>query len=170
MVCRTTDRNNSKTHDVQQHCCSPSKQKTHVYNEARERKARAFSWFSKVKKPLHNGSNEHRVPCFEFLSLCVWVCLFGSTRFSATFIHRAQRKWHQCHSRWALCTHTLTKPSRVDAVVSRSELVELGAASCVLCKHMAGPWCEKNRTVKYHTRYETFFFVFCLVPPIETQL
>ena len=31
-------------------------------HEARERSEPTFSWFSKGKKPLHNGSYEHRVP------------------------------------------------------------------------------------------------------------
>ena len=32
------------------------------YNEARERREPFFPWFSKEKKPLHNGSYEHSVP------------------------------------------------------------------------------------------------------------
>ena len=36
--------------------------RTGTSNEARERSDPFFPWFSKGKKPLHNGSYEHRVP------------------------------------------------------------------------------------------------------------
>ena len=71
------------------------------------------------------------VGCLDF-SFSETVCVIP-TFFSATFVHRAQRKRHQRQSRRALCkhAHTRTEPSRVRAVVSRSELAELGAAMYV---------------------------------------
>ena len=52
------------------------------YNEARERSEPFLPWFSKEKKPLHNGSYEHRVPKIKKqnillyqVRLCVWLCV-----------------------------------------------------------------------------------------------
>ena len=57
----------------------------HYYNEARERSEPFFPWFSDEKKPLHNGSYEHRVPKIKNQTLfctrdvcacdCVIVCV-----------------------------------------------------------------------------------------------
>ena len=50
-------------------------------NEARERSVPFFPWFSKEKKPLHNGSHEHRVPKIinQTLFCTRDVCLCDST-------------------------------------------------------------------------------------------
>ena len=56
--------------------------KGRYYNEARERSETFFPWFSKGKKPLHDGLYEHRVPKNETkhsslpgMVVCVSVCL-----------------------------------------------------------------------------------------------
>ena len=47
------------------------------YNEARERSEPFFPCFSKGKKPLHNGSYEHRVPKIKKQnSFCMYVCMY----------------------------------------------------------------------------------------------
>ena len=54
-------------------------------HEARERSEPTFSWFSKGKKPLHNGSYEHRVSKIQDLIffctrdvhslICLFICV-----------------------------------------------------------------------------------------------
>ena len=49
---------------------------------------------------------------------------------------------------------TLTKPSRAGAVVSRPELVELGAATCVV-----GVWLGHGLRKKQSVEYQSGFVV-----------
>lgn len=62
------------------------------------------------------------------VSLCVCHCAIvcDSTFVSAAFVHRVQLTRHQCQApAGSVHACTQTKPSRADAVGSRSEIVEL---------------------------------------------
>ena len=100
------------------------------YNEAREP---FFSWFSQKKrrrkKPLHDGSYT-RVGCLAW-SFSVCVCIIKIQPLLRPRLTTALNAHGANSSPGGLCAHTQTKPSRAGAVVSRSQLVELGAATCV---------------------------------------
>ena len=76
-----------------------------------------FLGFPRKKTPLHNGSYKHRVPKIEKENILLYVCVIR------------HRNWPLRST--ILSAHIPTKPSRACFAVSRLELIEPGAASCV---------------------------------------
>ena len=98
----------------------------------RAREASIFSLgFTRKKKPLHNGSYEHRVPKIKnktFFCMYVRVIQHRNWPLRSTILN--------AHGTNAVLTgsvhaHILTRPSRAGFAVSHLELNEPGAATCV---------------------------------------
>ena len=90
-----------------------------------------FHRFTRKKGFFITGSYERIIAClvfsFSFKCVCVIQHFFRPRLSTALNAHGTKMPVP------AGCVHAgiLTKPSRVGAVVSRSELLELGAATCV---------------------------------------
>ena len=90
-----------------------------------------FLGFRRKKKPLHNGSYEHRVPKIKnktFFCMYVRVIQHRNWPLRSTILN--------AHGTNAVLTgsvhaHILTRPSRAGFAVSHLELNEPGAATCV---------------------------------------
>ena len=99
------------------------------YHEARERSESFFPWFPKEKKPLHNGSYEHRVPkiknntffCTRYV--CVIQHPLPSTALNA---HGTNCNADGFYAR----TH-INEPYLCYCVVCPSKLAEADAETCV---------------------------------------
>ena len=75
------------------------------------------------------------MPClhffFEGVCGCVRQGVSDSTFVPATFVHRAQNARGTNANPGGRCLHAIAKSSRAGVVPSRSELDELGAATCI---------------------------------------
>ena len=85
-----------------------------------------------AKKPLHNGSYEHTVPKYIYIYILYKGCLCDSTNV----IGHLGRPYSTHTAPMPVLTgsvhaHILTNPSRAGLAVSRLELIEPGAATCV---------------------------------------
>ena len=88
------------------------------------------------------------MPCFEFLCLCVWVCVCYSTWFWPTFHHRARRTRHQTQSPRVMCTNT---HERRLLVLGGWEVVHNLSSQVrqrVLAHFCAGP-CPKYKVITF---------------------
>ena len=100
------------------------------------------------------------MPCFECLCfVCVWVFVimiqhFFPPRLSTRSTHTAPIPLPA----GSVHAHTQTKPSRADAVASRSQLVELGPATCV------GTWPGHGTKIEPATESKLTVFVFRVLP------
>ena len=142
-----------------------------------------FLGFPRKKKPLHNGSCEACRVLFYFL------CMFVSVKIVIGRLGRP-RSTHTAPTpapMGSVHAQIITKPSRAGLAVSRSELVEPGAATRVFrgmarpcfCKKLKNVSCEYDRlngwnstlqaawyirhvrwTCLFYTRYFTYNMVF----------
>ena len=104
-----------------------------------------FLGFARKKKPLHDGSCEACTCLFLFsVSMCIIQHRNRPLKSTALNAHGTDA------SADGLCarTHTLTKPSRAGFAVSRSELIEPGAATCVF-RGMVGPYFKFQKLGLY---------------------
>ena len=85
-----------------------------------------FLGFPRKKKPLHNGSYEHRVPKINTKHYSVCVC--DST---STSVHRTQRTRHQLQCRRVLRTHTYS--------------VVLTSRTCAITWYVVQSWRRQMR-------------------------
>ena len=105
------------------------------FNEGREA---FFLLFFQGKKSLFIRGHARRVGCLFIFSVSLFICMFVSVNIVIGHLGRP-RSTHTApmpvpigsvHAQ--MHAQTITKPSRAGLPVSRSELVEPGAATCVL--------------------------------------
>ena len=109
-----------------------------------------------AKKPLHSGSDEHRVPKIKKLNIFLYQgWLFVYLFVWSNIVNGHVGRPYSTHTvpmpvlTGSVHAHILTKPSRAGFAVSRLELIEPGAATCVL--GMAGP-CLKSLERTYQVQ------------------
>ena len=130
---------------------------TRYNNEAREARSAKpfFSWFS--KEQIASSQRVMRGVYGVFFIFSVCVCFVPGSMFvsvNIAIVHLGQtRSTHTAPTpvpMGSVHAQIITKPSRAGLAVSCSELVELGAATCVF-RGMAGP-CLKSLEHTYQVQ------------------
>ena len=130
--------------------------------------------FPRKTKTLHNGSYEHRVPKIKnktlFCTRDVWFNIAIGHLGPSYSTHTALMSVLT----GSVHAHILTKPSRAGFAVSRLELIEPGAGTCVYWHGWAafkklGTCVRTTYQVQVPVKY-TMTFLFIIIPRVTYQI